>query len=108
MLPRCIELGLLNFLTSQLDRELISYNVMVSDLEKRAREVFSKSCDMLEVIEGLRQDKAALKVRLLGQLEEQKKASDDIFELQERVDSGELEITSLRVQINQECAGDWS
>ena len=80
-LSRRIELGLLDFLTSQLDRKLISHNVMVSDLEKRAREVFMKSCDMLEVIEGLWQDKAARKVRLLGQLEERKKASDDIFEL---------------------------
>ena len=39
---------------------------MVSDLEKRECEVFLKSRDMLKVMEGLRQDKVALKVRLLG------------------------------------------
>jgi len=32
---RHIELELLDFLTSQLDRELISHNVMVKDLKKR-------------------------------------------------------------------------
>ena len=34
-LPRHIEFGLLDFLTFQLDRELISHNVMVSNFEKR-------------------------------------------------------------------------
>ena len=38
----------------KLDRELVSHNVMVSDLEKKVHEVFLKSRDMLEVIEGLR------------------------------------------------------
>ena len=39
-LPRRIKPRMFDFLTSQLDRELISHNVMVSDLEKRVREVF--------------------------------------------------------------------
>ena len=34
-LPCRIELGLLDFLIFQLDRELIFHNVMVSDLEKK-------------------------------------------------------------------------
>jgi len=80
-LLRCIELELLVFLTSQLDRQLIFHNVMVSNLEKRVYEVFLKSRDMLEVMEGLRHDKAALKIRLMGQLEELKKSLDDISEL---------------------------
>ena len=57
--------------------------------------MFLKSRDMLEVMEGLRRDKAALEVRLLGQLEKLKKALDDISELQERVTSDESEIASL-------------
>ena len=49
-----IELRLLYFLTSQLDHELISHNVTVSDLEKWVREVFLKLHDVLDVMEGLR------------------------------------------------------
>jgi len=36
--------------TSQLDRELVSYNVMVEDLEKRMGRVFQKGHELLEVI----------------------------------------------------------
>jgi len=46
-LPRRVELVVLGFLTFQLDHELISHNVMVSDLENRLCEVFLKSADML-------------------------------------------------------------
>jgi len=74
-LPHGIELVLLDFLTSQLDRKLISHNVMVSDLEKKVPKVFSKSHDMLEVMEGLKQDKATLKASFL------EKALDGISEL---------------------------
>ena len=76
---------------------------MVSDFEERACEMFLKSHDMLEVMEGLRPDKAALEVRLLGQLEELKKVLDDISELHERVASDKSEIASLRAQIDWEC-----
>jgi len=34
-LPRRVELGLLDFLTFQLDRKLISHNVIVSTLEEK-------------------------------------------------------------------------
>ena len=68
--------------------------------EERAYKVFLKSRDMLEVMEGLRWDKAVLDVRLLGRLEKLKKTLDDISKLQERVASDESEIASLRVQID--------
>ena len=44
----------------------------------------------------MKQDKASPKVRLMGRLEELKKALDDISELQERFASDESEIASLR------------
>ena len=66
MLPEItchIELRLLDFLTSRLDRELISHNVRASDLEERVNKVFLKPRDMLGVMEGLRREKVALEVR---------------------------------------------
>jgi len=66
-----------------------------------------KSCDMLEVMEGLRQDKVALEVRLLGPLEELKKALDDISELQ-RVASDESEIASLGSRSIENALRNWS
>ena len=86
-LPCRIELTVLNFLTLQLDRKLISHNVMVGDLEERVCEVFLKSSNMLEEMKKMRNDKLDLEVRLLGQLEELKKALDNISELQEEVAS---------------------
>ena len=103
-LPCRIELWLLDFLTFQLDRELISHNVIVSTLEEKMSEVFLESADKLEAIKELRNDKMALKVRLLGQLEKLKKALNDISRLQERVTSDDSEIASLRAQIDRECA----
>ena len=67
------------------------------------RGVLEIAC-ILKVVEGLRQDQVTLKVRLLGQLKELKRALDDIFELQERVVVDESEIASLRVQIDRKCA----
>ena len=67
-LSRRIELGLLDFLTFQLDRELISHNVMVSELEERVHKMFSKSAGMLEAMEELKRNKTAQEVRLLGGL----------------------------------------
>ena len=48
-------------LTFQLDRELISHNVRVSDLEERVNEMFLKSRDMLGVMEELRLEKVPWK-----------------------------------------------
>ena len=76
----------------------------VSDLEKRVHEVFLKLRNMLEMMERLRRDKVALKVRLPGRLEELKKVLNDTSEQQKRVASDESEIALLRVQIDQECA----
>ena len=73
-LSRHIELELLNLLTSQLDLELISHNVMVKNLKKRMGGVFQKGRELLEAMTELRQEKADLEVRLLSRLEELQKA----------------------------------
>ena len=80
-LPRCIELGLLDFLTFQLDGELISHNVRVSTLKERVSRLLLELIGVRKEMEELRKDKATLEVRLLGRLEELKKALDDIFRL---------------------------
>ena len=49
-----IEFELLDLLTSQLDRELISHNVMVEDFKKRMGEVFQKWRELLEATAELR------------------------------------------------------
>ena len=77
-LSRCIKLDLLDFLTFQLDHELISHNVIVSILEERVCEVFSKLAGMLEAMEELRNNKTILEVKLQRRLEKLKKALDDI------------------------------
>ena len=53
-----------------------------------------KSIDMLKEMKKLRNEKIDLEVRLLGRLEELKKALDDISELQE-VASNQSEIATL-------------
>ena len=68
-----IEHELLNLLASQLDRELISHNVMVNDLKKRMSEVFLKARGVLGAIAELRQEKVDFEVRLLSRLEELQK-----------------------------------
>jgi len=60
-----------------------------------------KSAGMLKAMEGLRNYKTTLEVRLLRWLEELKKALDDTS-LQE-VASDQSEIASLRAQIDREC-----
>ena len=54
------ELELLDFLTFQLDGELIFHNVIVNTLEKRMCKVFLKSAGILEAIEELRNEKMAI------------------------------------------------
>ena len=49
-LSRCVELKLLNLLTFQLDRELLSHNVTVGDLQKRMNGVLRKGYELLEVM----------------------------------------------------------
>jgi len=53
-LSRSIELELLDLLTSQLDRELISHDMMVEDLKKRIGEVFQKGRELLKATIELR------------------------------------------------------
>ena len=50
-----IELELLDLLTSQLDRELISHNVTVEDLRKMMGKVFQKGRELLEATAKLRE-----------------------------------------------------
>jgi len=69
---------------------------MVSDLEETVCEVFLKSADMLEEMKKLRNGKLELDLRLLGWLEELKKALNDISESQEKIASNQLEIATLR------------
>jgi len=50
----------------------------------------------------LRQEKMDPEVRLLSKLEELQKAWDEVFDLQKKVTSVQLEISSLREQIEKE------
>ena len=54
-LSRPIELKLLDLLTSQLDRELISYNMVMASLEKRVDGVFQKGYELLVMSDSLRE-----------------------------------------------------
>ena len=74
---------------------------MVSDLEETVCEVFLKSADMLEEMKKLRNGKLELDLRLLGWLEELKKALNDISESQEKIASNQLEIATLREVIDR-------
>ena len=53
-LSRSIEPELLDFFTSQLDRELISHNLMVNDLKRKMSQVFLKARKFLAVLAELR------------------------------------------------------
>ena len=59
---------------------------------------------MLEVVKRLRQDKAALEVRLLGRLEELKKALDDMYIRAAGEGQTSQRFLCFWVQINRECA----
>jgi len=61
-LPCRVKLFMLDFLTLQLDCELISHNVMVSDLKEMVCEVFLKSIDTLEEMKKLRNEKLDLAI----------------------------------------------
>ena len=59
--------------------------------------MFFKSANMPEEVK-LHDEKLDLKVRLLGWLEELKKALDDIMGSQEKIASNQLEIARLRTR----------
>jgi len=82
-LPCCVELGISDFLTFQLDRELISHNIRVNELAQRANQLLFRFDKVREVVEGLKKEKTNLEARLLGRLEELKQALDDISKLQD-------------------------
>ena len=80
-----VELKLLDLLTSQLDRELISHNVNVGDLKRKMGEIFQKGHELLEALAELRREKVDLKVRLLSRLEELQMAREEVYDLQKKV-----------------------
>jgi len=53
-LSRRVELKLLDLLISQLDRELISHNVVVGDLQRRVDRVLWEERELLEASAELR------------------------------------------------------
>ena len=81
-LSRHVELKLLYLLTSQLDRELVSHNVTVADLQRRMDGVFQKGRKLLAASVKLREEKLDLEVRLQGRLEELQKAWEEVSDLQ--------------------------
>jgi len=65
-LSRPIEHKLLDLLTSQLDRELISHNMIVAGLKKKADGVLRKWLELLVVSASLKGEKVELEEQLLG------------------------------------------
>jgi len=61
-----IELKLLNILTSQLDRELISHNMTMVGLRKSMDEVPQKGPELLMASALLRREKVELEEKLSG------------------------------------------
>ena len=94
-LSRPAELELLDLLTLQLDRELVAHNTIVAGHKKRVNDVFKKGRELLEASSSLRKNKAKLKEKLLNWLLELQKALEEVSDLQERVDSAQLDILSL-------------
>ena len=97
-----IELKLLDLLTSQLDRKLISHNVTVEDLRKKMSGVFPKGRELLEATVKLRKEKLKLEVMLMSRLEKLQKAWEEVSDLQGKVASAQSKVSSLREQIDRE------
>ena len=67
-LSRPIELKLLDFLTSQLDLELIAHNTLVAEHKKRVDDVLKKDHELLEASSSSRKEKVELEEKLLNRL----------------------------------------
>ena len=65
-LSHSVELKLHDFLTSQLDLELISHNTIVADHKKRVNDVLQKGHELLKVRFSLRREKVELEEKLLS------------------------------------------
>ena len=90
-----VELKLIDFLTSQLDRELIAHNTIVAGHKKRVDDVLKEDRELLEASSSLRKEKIRLEEKLLSWLLELQKALDEVSNLQEKIDFAQSEIFLL-------------
>jgi len=65
-LSRPVKIRLLDFLTSQRDRELISHNMIVPVHKKRVNDILQKGHELLEASSSLRRKKVELEENLLS------------------------------------------
>jgi len=69
--------------------------------KKRVDDIFQKGRELLEASSSLRREKIELKEKHLGWLLELQKVLEEVSYLQEKMDSAQKEILSLREQINR-------
>ena len=86
-LSHSVELKLLDILTSQLDRKLISHNTIMVGHKKRVDDILQKGRELLEASSSLRRMKIELEETPLGRLLELQKALEEVSDLQEKMDS---------------------
>ena len=103
-LSRSVELKLLDLLTSQLNRELISQNMTMAGLMKRADGVLQKRRELLEASASLRGEKVDLEEKLLSQLLKLQKMLEEVSSLQEKLAPAQSEISSFREHIERGCS----
>ena len=65
-LSHSVRLKLLDLLTSQLDRELTSYNTIMNDLRQRVDRVLQKGHKLLDASSSLRKEKVELEGKHLN------------------------------------------
>ena len=65
-LSHSVKLKLLNLLTSQLDRELTSYNTIMDGLKQRVDKVLQKGRKLLDASSSLRKKKVELEGKHLN------------------------------------------
>ena len=73
----------------------------VASLRKKVDGVLKKGHELLEASSSLRREKVELKEKLLSQLLKLQKVSEEVCDLQEKFASAQLEISSLRKQIDR-------
>ena len=69
-----VEFKLLDLLTSQLDRELVSHNMIVAGLQRKLDGILQKGRELLEMSVELREEKLDVEEKLLSRLLELQKA----------------------------------
>ena len=100
----CGVVKLLDLLTSQPNRELVSHNMIVAGLRRRVEGVIQKGRELLEASAKLREEKLDLEEKLLSRLLELQKAWKEVSDLQRKVISLQSQISSLPEQIDKGCA----